>query len=111
MADFSAEHDKEELGPDIERTKERVLNINKNLKMELDGYARNRAAGMRRIMSYSCMAETEMGRKITEFATGEQRQFPQTSPTGEPQSLTTAAAAEEEQSEDKKEKFFDVEPM
>ena len=66
----------DKLNLELGKTKERILNINKNLKLELDNYSSNRTANLKKIMSYSCYADSEIGKKLTEFAAGRQKDFP-----------------------------------
>ncbi len=99
----------EKLRQDIEKTKERILNINKNLQMELESYSKNRTENLRHIIGFSCHADAEMGRKISEFAASRQSHFPQTvEPTNE---KAVDQVAEEEPTEVKKEEFNDIDPL
>ncbi len=61
---------------EINRLKEQVLSINKNLQMELEKFTSTRSEHLRRIMSYACYAETQKAKKLAEFITMRQKDFP-----------------------------------
>ena len=90
----------ENLKQDIEKIKDRILNINKNLNMELENYARNRMEGLKKIMGYSCYADSEIGRKITEFSASRQKNFPPFTFAETPSLIEAEDSAEEQKLDD-----------
>ena len=64
------------LKKDIEKIKETILGINKNIGDELEYYPKNRNEKLKRIMSYTCYCQNEIAKKITEFVSNEQKEFP-----------------------------------
>ncbi len=85
---------------DLDKSRDQVLKFNTSLNTEFENYAKYRSDSLKRIMSCSCHSQRERARKVGEFASDQQKNFPlyecqDKSPAASPKKAATKRETEE----------------
>ncbi len=64
------------LKQELDHAKEQIQKFNMSLNVEFDNYAKYRSDNLKRIMSCFCYAQREKSRKVGDFASDQQKNFP-----------------------------------